>query len=122
MRLLCLTCVLALAACSAGLAERYETGNRALSAGDGAMYFVVISPVLQSALNGCIPKGTPGASPVLVVVADVAADGTAANLDVEPDSPGTGCLRRRLTEKPLPRPPLKPGADSFPIGLRIETR
>jgi hypothetical protein len=114
--------LLALAACGPTLATRYETGNDALSGADGAMYFLMISPRLQRALNECIPAGTPGASPVLVIVADVAADGSAHNLDVEPDSPGTDCLARRLTEHPLPRPPLAPGATSFPIGLRVDTR
>ena len=113
---------LAFQSCGPSLATRYEDGNRALSAGDGAMYFVVISPVLQKALNACIPTGTPGASPMLVVVADVDESGVAANLRIEPDSPGTDCLHRRLTEKPLPRPPLAPGASTFPIGLRIETK
>jgi len=113
---------LALLACGPSLATRYEAGNRALSQGDGAMYFIVISPLLQRALNDCIPPGTPGASPMLVVVADVDADGNAPNLRVEPDSPGSACVRRRLTEKPLPRPPLEPGAATFPIGLRIDTK
>jgi len=113
---------LVLQSCGPSLATRYEDGNRALSTGDGAMYFVVISPILQKALNTCIPAGTQGASPMLVLVADVDASGTAANLDVEPDSPGTECLRRHLTEKPLPKPPLAPGAGSFPIGLRIDTK
>lgn len=110
------------AGCGAGLAERYETGNRALSAGDGAMYFVVISPRLQAALNECIPPGTPGVSPMLVLVADVDADGIARNLDVEPDSPGTDCVRQLLLERPLPEPPLAAGASTFPIGLRIDTK
>ncbi|MGH8480907.1 MAG: hypothetical protein ACRES8_00420 [Nevskiaceae bacterium] len=122
MRRLCCLPVLLASACGPSLATRYETGNRALSAGDGAMYFVVLSPLLQRALNDCIPAGTPGASPVLVLVADVDAAGVAWNLDVEPDSPGTDCLERRLTEKPLPRPPLAAGATRFPIGLRIETK
>ena len=86
------------------------------------MYFVVISPILQAALNTCIPVGTPGASPVLVLVADVDASGAAVDLDIEPDSPGTECVYRHLTENPLPRPPLKTGAGSFPIGLRIDTK
>jgi len=113
---------LALHACGPSLAARYEEGNRALSWGDGAMYFVVISPVLQQALNACIPHGTKDASPVLVLVADVDAGGIAHELDVEPDSPGTDCLARRLSDNPLPRPPLAEGATSFPIGLRIETK
>ena len=118
---LLLTATLA-AACGSTLATRYETGNQALSDGDGAMYFVVISPRLQLALNECIPKGTPGASPVLVLVADVDAGGNATNLDIEPDTPGTDCVAQRLTERPLPKPPLRAGAATFPIGLRIETR
>ncbi len=113
---------LALGACGPSLATRYEVGNQALSHGDGAMYFVVISPRLQAALNECIPSGTRGASPMLMVVADVDADGNAPNLRVEPDSPGSDCVRQRLTGKPLPRPPLKPGAKTFPVGLRIETK
>jgi hypothetical protein len=113
---------LALAACGPSLATRYDVGNQALSHGDGAMYFVVISPRLRDALNGCIPPGTPGVSPVLMVVADVDAEGNAPNLRVEPDSPGSDCVRQRLTEKPLPRPPLKPGAKTFPVGLRIDTK
>jgi hypothetical protein len=121
---LCLPPLLALAisACGPSLGMRYEAGNRALSVGDGAMYFVVISPVLQAALNECIPPGTQGASPMLVLVADVDASGTAHDLELEPDSAGTDCVQRRLIEKPLPRPPLAPGASSFPIGLRIDTK
>ena len=118
---LLLTATLA-AGCGSSLATRYETGNQALSDGDGAMYFVMISPRLQLALNECIPKGTPGASPVLVLVADVDAGGNATNLDIEPDTPGTDCVAQRLTERPLPKPPLRAGAATFPIGLRIETR
>jgi len=121
-RFLLLLPALALQACGPSLATRYEAGNRALSWGDGAMYFVVISPVLQQALNRCIPQGTKDASPVLVLVADVDAAGMAHGLDVEPDSAGTDCLARQLSEHPLPRPPLAEGATSFPIGLRIETR
>lgn len=117
-----LLAALALQACGPSLATRYEEGNRALSWGDGAMYFVVISPVLRDALNHCIPAGTRGASPVLVLVADVDAEGMASDLDVEPDSTGTDCLARRLRENPLPRPPLAEGATSFPIGLRIDTK
>jgi hypothetical protein len=122
MRLAALLLSLLACACGASLAERYETGNRALSAGDGAMYFVVISPRLQRALDDCIPRGTPGASPVIVLVADVDAAGVATNVDVEPDSPGTACLAQRLAAQPLPPPPLAAGATTFPIGLRIETR
>ena len=121
-RLPCLLPVLLASACGPGLATRYETGNRALSGTDGAMYFLMISPALQRALNECIPAGTAEASPVLVLVADVDAAGVVSNLDVEPDSPGTDCLQRRLTEKPWPRPPLAAGATSFPIGLRIDTK
>ena len=112
---------LALGSCGPSLATRYEAGNQALSHGDGAMYFVVISPVLQRALNDCIPPGTPGASPMLVVVADIDALGNAPNLEVHPDSPGSECVRRYLSGKPLPKPPLKPGMTTFPIGLRIDT-
>jgi hypothetical protein len=113
---------LVLVACGPSLATRYETGNRALSHGDGAMYFVVISPRLQAALNDCIPPGTPGASPMLVVVADVDAAGNASNLEVHPASPGSDCVRERLTREPLPKPPLPPGAETFPVGLRIDTK
>jgi hypothetical protein len=113
---------LVLTACGPGLAARYAAGNAALSTGDGPMYFVVIAPALQRALNHCIPPGTPGASPMLVVVADIDASGSAANLDVEPDSPGSDCVRRELRAAQLPKPPLAPGATSFPIGLRIETQ
>ncbi len=122
MRLATLLLSLLASACGPSLATRYETGNQALSNGDGAMYFIVISPRLQAALNDCIPPGTPGASPMLMVVADVDADGNAPNLRVEPDSPGSDCVRRRLTGKPLPKPPLQPGATTFPIGLRIDTK
>lgn len=120
----CLLCLgtLLLAGCGASLATRYEAGNRALSDGDGALYFLLISPRIQRALNACIPPGTPGASPVIVLVADVAASGQARNVDVEPDSAGTDCVVQRLTERPLPPPPVASNATSFPIGLRIETK
>lgn len=110
----------ALAACGPGLAARLAEGNRALSEGDGPAYFVVLGPVLHEALNRCIPPGTAGASPLLVVVADVGADGRATGVDVQPDSPGRDCLRRALAQAQLPKPPLAPGAASFPIGLRID--
>lgn len=113
---------LMLSACGPGFATRYTTGNHALSTGDGPMYFVVIAPALQRALNHCIPPGMAGASPTLVVVADIDATGSAANIDVEPDSPGTDCVRNELRAAQLPKPPLAPGATSFPIGLRIDTQ
>jgi hypothetical protein len=122
MRLPLFLLVVLASACGPSLALRYETGNRALSAGDGAMYFVRISAALREMLNDCIPAGTPGASPVLVLVADVDAAGNVRDLELEPDSPGTDCLAQRLGEKPLPRPPLAEGATTFPIGLRIETK
>lgn len=111
-----------LTACGPGLAARYAAGNQALSTGDGPAYSVVLAVVLQQALNRCIPVGTPGASPTLVLVADIDATGRADNVDVEPDSPGTDCVRQALLAKPLPRPPRVAGASSFPIGLRIDTR
>lgn len=112
----------ALAGCGPGLAARYAEGNRALSSGDGPTYFVVLGPLLQGALNRCIPPGLAGASPTLVLVADVDAAGAAANVEVTPDSPGSDCLRRELSQARLPRPPLAPGATTFPIGLRIDTQ
>jgi hypothetical protein len=112
----------ALAGCGPGLATRYAEGNHALSTGDGPMYFVVLGPLLQGALNRCIPPGLPGASPTLVLVADVDAAGVAADVAVEPASPGSACLRRELAQMRLPKPPLAPGAASFPIGLRIDTQ
>lgn len=86
------------------------------------MYFVVISPLLQQALNACIPAGTKGASPMLVIVADVDAAGTVSDLDIEPDSAGTDCVQQRLTQQLWPRPPLADGASRFPVGLRIDTK
>ena len=121
-RIVPLFLALSLAACGPDLATRYETGNRALSNGDGAMYFVVISAHLQQILNRCIPAGTKGASPTLVLVADIDAQGAPSGLELEPDSKGTGCVRQDLAEKPWPKPPLAPGATKFPIGLRIDTK
>ena len=108
---------LALAACGPGFADRYAVGNAALSSDEGAMYFVVMAPRLQLALNECIPPGMADASPTLVIVADVSSSGELLNLDVEPDSPGTACVEQRLRDG-LPPPP----RDKFPIGLKIETR
>lgn len=118
--LLPVACAL-LAGCTS-LADRYAAGNDALSTGEGVAYLVTISPRLRDVLNECIPQHTPGASPVIVLVADVDVRGTAHGVDIEPDSAGTDCVVARLSEKPLPRPPLAPGAKRFPIGLRIETR
>lgn len=112
----------ALAACGPDLATRYETGNRALSAGDGALYFVVLSARLQQALNTCIPAGTKGASPTLVLVADVDAQGQPSGLELEPDSAGTDCVKQELGARAWPKPPLAPGATTFPVGLRIDTK
>ena len=111
-----------LAGCGPDLATRYEAGNLALSSGEGAVYFVVLSPRLQQALNACIPAGTPGASPTLVLVADVDAAGSVSDLDIEPDSRGAECVERELLARPWPRPPLAAGTARFPVGLRIDTR
>jgi len=121
-RLLAASLAFTLTACGPTLPTRYAAGNAALSTGEGPVYFVVIAPLLQQALNRCIPMGTPGASPTLVVVADVDANGRAQDLDIEPDSPGTDCVAEALLARPLPRPPLTPGATSFPIGLKIEAK
>ena len=122
IRALAAGAALLLAACGPSLATRYEAGNNALSYGDGPMYFVVISPILRDALNTCIPPGTPGASPTLVLVADVDGTGKVHDLEVRPRSPGSECVAGQLTRRPLPKPPLAPGAVFFPIGLRIDTR
>lgn len=119
-RLLALAALLA-AGCTPGLAERYGAGNRALSTSEGAVYFVVLGPILQRALNDCIPLGTPGAAPLLVVVADIDAAGNAHRVRVEPESPGSECVQTTLARTPLPTPPLAPGQAYFPIGLRVDT-
>ena len=121
MRRVLLLFVIVLSACGPGLAARFEQGNAALSSGDGPTYFVVIAPRLQQALNRCIPPGTAGASPTLVLVADIDAAGTPHDLEVEPASPGRDCVRDALRQQQFPRPPLGPGAQIFPIGVRIDT-
>lgn len=120
MRALALAASLLAASCGAGLAERYEAGNQALSTGDGPMYSVIIAPVLQEALNTCIPEGTDGAAPVLMILADIGANGLARNVLVEPESPGADCVRERIEQSRFHRPPLAPGQATFPIGLRVE--
>lgn len=102
------------------LAERYERGNKALSSPEGLAYTVWIAPILRSALNACIPVGTPGPSPRLVLVADVLASGRATNVDVEPPSPGADCIADQVERTPLRPPPLPAGEDSYPIGIRID--
>lgn len=120
MRALALGGCLLASACAASLAERYETGNQALSSGKGLMYSVVIAPVLQEALNTCIPEGTDGSAKVLMILADIGANGLASNVVVRPDSPGSACVRERIEESRFHRPPLQDGQAQFPIGLRVE--
>jgi hypothetical protein len=111
-----------LAGCLGAFADRYEQGNAALSTNEGAVYLVVLSPILLNALNGCIPQGMKGAAPVIVIVGDVDASGHAQDLDIEPDSAGTDCVIDTLAGRGLPKPPLKAGETRFPLGLKIETR
>lgn len=111
-----------LAGCATPFAERFAAGSRAMNTPEGAAYLILIGPRLQRALNACIPTGTAGASPTLVLVADVQPSGQALAVDVEPDGPGTGCLVDDLAGEPLALPPLKPGQAVLPVGLKIETR
>lgn len=120
MRLLTVCACLLASACAPGLAERYEAGNQALSSGDGLMYSVVIAPVLQEALNTCIPEGTDGAAAILMILADIGENGLARNVVVQPDSAGSACVRARIEESRFHRPPLRAGQEQFPIGLRVE--
>ena len=113
---------LALCGCLGAFTERYARGNAALSTNDGAVYLVVLSPVLQQVLNLCIPPGTPEAAPVLVLVANVNAEGYARDIAIKPDSAGTTCVERALRDRTLPKPPLKNAETLFPIGLKIESR
>lgn len=119
---LCAGALAALLAGCASFADRFERGNANLSTGDGAVYLVLLSPILQNALNSCIPSGKSGNSPVIVLVADIDARGEAHDIDVEPDSAGTDCLADALTGRMLPRPPLAAGELAYPIGLKIENR
>jgi hypothetical protein len=119
-RWLAVPLAVSLAACGPTLAMRYEAGNRALSTNEGAMYFVVISPILQRALNDCIPAHEPSPSPTLVFVADIDPAGQPLRVDVEPPSKGTDCMERELGGATFPKPPLAPGEKSFPVGLRID--
>ena len=84
------------------------------------MYSVIIAPVLQIALNTCIPKGTRGAARVIMVLADISPEGAARNVVVQPDSAGTDCVIEKISRARFRKPPLEPGQESFPIGLRIE--
>lgn len=111
-----------LAACAAPFADRFAAGSATVNTPEGAAYLVIIGPRLQRALNACIPAGTKGASPTLVLVADVQPTGQATAVDVEPDGPGTDCLAEDFAGAPLAPPPLKAGQDRFALGLKIETR
>lgn len=108
--------------CSAPFADRFAAGSAAMNTPEGAAYLVIIGPRLQRALNACIPPGTTGASPTLVLVAEVEPSGQATRVDVEPDGPGTRCLTAELGGDPLPMPPLKEGQARLPLGLKIVTR
>lgn len=120
--LLAIPLLVALAGCVTSFADRFAAGSARMNTPQGAGYLVIVGPRLQRVLNDCIPAGTPGASPTIVLVAEVQPDGRALDVDVEPDGPGTDCVVDALTSEPLPRPPLAPGAAAFPVGLKIETR
>ena len=108
-----------LAACTT-LADRFERGSQALSTGDGAAYFVRIGPILQDALNICIPSSLKPPSPTIMVLADIDAVGAASDVVIEPESEGTRCIEDELGRARFPAPPLAAGATTFPLGIRID--
>jgi len=108
------------AAACASLADRFERGSAALSTPFGIAYLVLMSPILQDALNACLPSGDPPPSPRIVIVADILESGKARAVDVRPRAAGTRCVAARFESAVFPRPPLAAGEESFPIGIRVD--
>lgn len=101
------------------LADRFERGNAAVSTPDGLAWLVRATPPLHQAMDACIPIAARPPSRRLVIVADVAADGSARSVRIEPRSEGTRCMAQWLEQHRLPPPPVAAGA-TFPLGLRVD--
>jgi hypothetical protein len=120
MRSLLVALLVAFAAGCASLADRFERGNARMSTPAGLAYLVLMSPRLQQAMDLCMPPGTARPSPTLVLVADLDAAGAASNVRVEPSSEDSDCMREEFRRRGFPPPPLQPGEERYPVGLRID--
>ncbi len=115
-----LVCGLCAISCVSNLASRFEKGSKALSTGEGAAYFVRVGPILQDALNTCIPSSLPPPSPMIMVLADITNAGVASDVVVEPSSDGTRCVADQLSKAHFPPPPVVAGEETFPLGIRVD--
>lgn len=113
-------CICGTTSCATGLATRFEKGSQALSTGEGAAYFVRMGPILQDALNTCIPFSLPPPAKMIMVLADITKAGTASDVVVEPASEGTLCVADQLSKARFPPPPIVAGEEMFPIGIRVD--
>lgn len=113
-------CVCGTISCATSLAARFEQGSQALSTGEGAAYFVRIGPILQDALNMCIPSSLRPPSKMIMVLADITQAGTATKVVVEPSSEGTRCVADQFSKARFPPPPMQPGEEIFPLGIRVD--
>lgn len=76
-----------------------------------------IGTPMTDALKGCIVSNAPADKSPFTLVADVAADGTPARIDVQPQTPLANCLAGQFAAWKLPPPPRSPAP--YPIEIDV---
>lgn len=101
--------------------DRVTQGRLAEAAATGPAYqkalWAKIGNPMTDTLKGCIARNAPADKSPFTLVADVAADGRPAHIDVQPATVLATCLASSFVTWTLPAPPAEPAP--YPIEIDV---
>lgn len=121
---------LALMAANACAADSFDhrvaVAKKLEDAPDGQAYdrvlYGTIGNYIQKAMVECFPNGATRDTSSFTLVADILANGTAAHVEVRPDTKMAACFRDRFARIPFPALPAYAGADGLPIFIDMKIK
>lgn len=75
---------------------------------------------MQKAMAQCFPPGLKVDTEHFTLVADILVNGTAARVQVRPDTKMAACFGKLFQVAPFPALPVYAGADGLPIFINIK--
>jgi hypothetical protein len=103
--------------------QRIGAANFMQKTPQGAAYAQGFTPLVQAAIQSCIPPGTkpPGSLGTFIFVANVTKVGEISAADVQPRSTVAACFAANFAQNHLPPPPLPADARiDYPIVVEVD--
>lgn len=121
---------LALAAANACAADSFDgrvaAAKKILDTREGQDYnsalYGAIGGYLQNVMAECFPKNVARDTNNFTLVADILANGTAARVEVRPDTKMTACVRTKFAGAPFPALPAHASPNGFPYEIEMKIK